>query len=486
MDTSNQRDGAAALAQEWNNLDAAPPMGLFLSQRRFAWIPVFTGFFLLLLGYGLFLMPQTFQSSVSISMQNGQSSGIGSLLGLGGSSGSKSYQGVIKSRSAAQFVARRVHIREKLNLPTDEAAVNLVQESIKVEDIAVDGLMYIRVSLAGPPLMRGTPERARILRETAAQIANAYPEAIRNYMTRSDTDKDLSLLRAAQTQLLTFRKEYGDANNALIAYIRRNARQPAQGIAMATGSAVSSAMQRGDNSSVATQLQRLYEARAQLEQKKAYLDAEIGNTKKMLQSGTKTLTEIPAEDEVLNEARFNYNTARTTLETLRITFGDTNPTVVNARERLKLAEGRLRVELRAILDGKTSAETKQKALDAELDLTRRQIAEVESALRGGLEKSLDYERLRKEQDLRFEALKQGVVQYSNLSLQTVSVQNRLAVVDEAQIPKTSKVPMKQLLLLDLLGAGFGALAYMGFAYLRWSRNVTFGAKHHNAASPGAA
>ena len=299
MDTSNQRDGAAALSREWNHLDAAPPVGLFLSQRRFAWLPAFVGVFLLLFGYGLFMMPQSFQTSVSISMQNGQSSGIGSLLGLGGG-GSKSYLGVIKSRSAAQFVAQRAHVRERLHLPTEEAAVGLTQESVKVEDVAVDGLMYIRVSLSGPPLMRGSAERAAALRETTAQIANAYPEAIRDYMLRSDTDKDLSLLRAAQTQLLSFRKDYSDANNALIAYIRINARQPAQSIAMA-GSAASSAMQRGDTSSVATQLQRLYEARAQMEQKKAYLDAEIGGTKRLLAGGTKALADIPAEDEVLNE-----------------------------------------------------------------------------------------------------------------------------------------------------------------------------------------
>ena len=119
-------------------------------------------------------------------------------------------------------------------------------------------------------------------------------------------------------------------------------------------------------------------------------------------------------------------------------------------------------------------------------MTRHQIAEVEAALRGGLEKSLDYERLRKEQELRFEALKQGVVNYSTLSLQTVSAQNRLTVVDEAQAPKSGKISMKQLILLDLFGAGLGALAYMGLSYLRWSRNVTFGAKDHHAASSGAA
>ena len=477
MDTSNDRGEPIAPLHAWKQ--ESQPLAYFLSRRRFAWISVFVGLFLLLLGYSLDVMPQAYQATVSISMQNGQPSPLSSFLNPGG--GAKSYTGVIKSRSAAQFVAQRASVREALNLSSEEAATTLVQESLKVEDINADGLMYLRITIPGPPWLRGKPEQTQRIRETAAQIANAYPEAIRDYMRRSDTDKDLSLLRAAQDQLTKFRRDYDAANAALIAYIRANVRAVRSGAAFAAGMNPSPVMPRGDTTAITGQLQKLYEARGEMEQRKAYLDAEIAGTNRLIQGGTQALASLPAEDEALNMARYNYNAARTDLETLRIGLGDGNPRVVAARERVKLTEKRLQAEALAIRSGKTSAQTKRNALDSEIELVRRQISEVEGAMQGGMEKSLLYDALRREQELRFEGLKQGVVSYNSLSLQTVSVQNRLSVVDAALVPKKGKISLYQILLLDLVGAGLGAAVYVAQGYLRLSRRYS-----HAAGDPHAA
>lgn len=467
MDTSNQGVGTPAPSSA-GHCAAPPPFGLFIKQRRFAWVPIFVGLFLLLLGYCLLITPQTLQSSASISMQNTQSPSVSSLLGLGGGA-SKSYTGVIKSRNMAKRVAKDVHLREMLNLPSEEAAYGMVAESLKFEDTLGDGLMYFRISLTAPPLLRAKPERVALLSEASARIANDYPEALRNYIMRSDTDKDLTLLRAAQSQLQKFRQDYTASNAALIAYLQRGDRHSAQRIAIASGTAAAPSAKGDGAGAIASQLQRLYENRGQLEENKIYLDTEIAGSRNLLSGGVRSLADLPAEDEILTQARYDYNRARDALAALRISYGETNPQVVGARERVKLAENRLEAQLRAIRTGKTSAESKRRALDAELELVRHQIGEVEGALQGGLEGGLAYEQLRREQELRFETLKQGVSYYNTLSLQTVSAQNKISVVDEALAPKGPKISLRQFVILSLLGGLIGAALYMALLYLLWEQ-----------------
>ena len=120
--------------------------------------------FALCLLVGFFLFPQSYTSTVSISIQS-NSSPAGALALLGGSNGPKKYIGVIKSRRLIAEIDKVVNLRELLDFPDtekgQEEALDKVVKELKVEDNVNDGLLYITVNLSGPAKLASDPRGRR-------------------------------------------------------------------------------------------------------------------------------------------------------------------------------------------------------------------------------------------------------------------------------------------------------------------------------------
>ncbi|MDQ2798942.1 MAG: hypothetical protein M3Y13_04785, partial [Armatimonadota bacterium] len=108
------------------------PLGLFL--------------FGLLLLLALGLVPRSYTATVSIALQqpSGGTSALAALTGAGAAN--KRYLGVLKSREMAETVERHVRLRDLYGarqFPTEEDAVTLLMKSVKPDDNAADGLLYV-------------------------------------------------------------------------------------------------------------------------------------------------------------------------------------------------------------------------------------------------------------------------------------------------------------------------------------------------------
>ena len=101
------------------------------------------------------LVPRSYTATTSVALQqsSGGSNAIALLTGGGGGT-SKRYLGVLKSRALAQAVERHVQLRQLYGpktFHTEDDAADFLAKSVKTDDSATDGLLYISVTLPGPP-----------------------------------------------------------------------------------------------------------------------------------------------------------------------------------------------------------------------------------------------------------------------------------------------------------------------------------------------
>ena len=189
-------------------------------RRKRTWaflgIIVFVG----LLLYNLFLVPQIFSATVSISMQ--QSATIASpIAALVGGGGGKKYNGVLKSRSFAEYVEHKVHMQALFHMPKHEDALDFLTKVLKIDDNPNDGLLYLTVDLGGPARFTPHAEMQREqVKETTAAIANAYAAALRRYLIESDTDRETVLMREAEKQFKLINQAYLASADQLSAFIK--------------------------------------------------------------------------------------------------------------------------------------------------------------------------------------------------------------------------------------------------------------------------
>src|ERR1700727_2898055 len=111
--------------------------------------------------YGLLICPQYFTSSVSISMQQPMTSSVLGALGALGSTGTKKYVGVLKSRSFAEEVEQKAHLQQLYGIRRKSEAIDKVMHCAKFDDNALDGLIYIDVTLDAPPKLLPTSSAQR-------------------------------------------------------------------------------------------------------------------------------------------------------------------------------------------------------------------------------------------------------------------------------------------------------------------------------------
>jgi len=428
-------------------------------RRAGAWIVWGIVVFVAVSLIALFLYPQNYSATVSISIQqpNSSSSALQALTGQS----AKKYTGVIKSRSFAEKVDKKVHFRELMRLkPTATNQYDAIEKVIKdlhVDDNASDGLLYITVNLSGPPRLWPDPGNARRdeLRASVAKAANLYRDALQDHLIFTDTDKESALLRGADVQVAAAYKNYYAATDRLADFIRRSR------ISMVPSGGSGGSGSTADASSGASLLSSVYAKRGELKSKMAAMDKTLSAQRKLVTQPDGTLIQLPEEDPLLVYARRNVLEAQSNLDTLQIQFGGSMQSVRRARERLKLAQAQLHKEVRSILRGNTTDELKRSALQAEYDSVEQQVASAEKNFQDNRTTGVQIELLRNDVLLKLESLKAVLTEFARLNITTVSAKNRMATIDEARQP-VGGTPGIALLL------SVGALVSVLFIAVWWT------------------
>jgi len=456
-------------------------------KRRF--VVVFLLVVVAMLIYNLFVMPQTFSSTVSFSLMQSQgpSSPLATLAGLGG--GKQSYLGVLKSRKFAEIIERQEGIQAFYKLETPEEAVEIVKKAIKVEENLNDGLINVTCTLKGPARMESSKGNFRkAAARKAANIANAYAHELLVYLKNSDTDRDATLLRQAESEVRLQRENYIGAVAGLQNFVRARTRGVAS--AMTTPQTMTApAGMVGENGSLAaatagSEIQQLYIQRGSLEVQLEALRTSRSATKALIENSPNSMEQMPDEDPLLGIARAQVNQARSRLNSLLIMLADENPRVIEARQALALADKNLKEKKDSYLRGQTSEGIKLKTVQASYDKVIEQIRRAEKNFQFGREALADYETQKNEVMLALEALKTVSARYAEMRLSMVSAQNRMVIIDNAR-PARYGVPGLGMASILSLFVGIGAVAvWIGFAYLSLALRIETGvAAPENAAAP---
>jgi ribosomal protein S15P/S13E len=185
-------------------------------------------------------------------------------------------------------------------------------------------------------------------------------------------------------------------------------------------------------------LQQLYLSRGQLAADIQAAEAARSGTSRLAGGGVPNLTALPAEDPLLSEARSQVRSAASDLQTLRIDLADDNPEVVAARERLKEAQARLRLQSKAMQKGQTSDEVQLNAMRAKYAAVTKQISAAEKDFKTGRRYGALLEQQRNDALLKLEVYKTAASQYAVLTMQTVAGGNLMDVIDEGRVPVSGK------------------------------------------------
>ena len=429
-------------------------------KRRPVWIALATLVFAICLLVGLFVYPQSYTSMTSISLSD-SSTGSSQLSLLTGGSGKAKYLGPLKSRHFAEQVEKTVHLQQLYHLSNEDEAIDRLQRGIRFDDNAADGLLYISMTLDAPAKMApGSEATRKSVRDTTATVCNAYYMALKTYILYSDNDKELVLLRSADTQLKQARAGYDAAIDKWIGFVRAS-----------KGSSVGiNGVSTAQSPEIAA-IQALFIKRGQLEIQIRSSDAALAGTKRLVGAPTPQIGQIPTEDGLLAEARRRYTEAQHDIQDLRIQYAEQSPPVVRAKERLQIASSHLHQQAEAILHGNTSESVKREALDVELETVLSQIAQVERTLQVSKEAATRFERLHAEVGLTLKVLEATATRAAELKIQTVSGLHRTNQVDVARPSSRSRPGMLMTVFVSVLLALLAVLAWYGVEYTTLSSRL---------------
>jgi uncharacterized protein involved in exopolysaccharide biosynthesis len=409
-----------------------------LALRRLrSWLLLGPVIFAAVMGVQLFLMPQTYTATVSVSVQQPTPSAGGSsaLVLLGGAAaGAKKYIGILHSRMLAEKVERKYHLREFYKLPYERRAVDLLVDSVKPEDSATDGLLFLKVTLSGPPRFARDPERHRDkAKRLVADVANEYIAQLMDYYSTSDNDRDSVLLNAANEELQRARADYDRSSAAIRTFISdlRNTDS------LSAPGSVTEGPAAGGGNGLETLYDQLIRIEAQIRGAEAAEATEDANKLRQLNGVTK----LPPDDPFLARARRDLDEATVTLENLRNAYqlGEDNPRVVIARKRVRIAQDELNRQIKGYHGGLTTerleADTRLKSLQAQRDSIQASIRQAESKLPVRRERTTALLELEKEQEITLTVLKATEQRAAELRLTAPSAKSRLSVVDSAIPPE---------------------------------------------------
>jgi len=430
------------------------------------WLLLGPLFFGLLLGLLLLLVPRSYTATASAAIQQ-PSGGGGALALLGGGGGaSRRYIGVLKSRALAASVERHVQLSRLYpgKFRTEDDAVTFLTKSIKPDDNA-DGLLYIAVTLPGPPkiaLGHAGPGPAQI-EAAAAQCADAYALALKEYYATSDTDQGAALLRGADRQERQARDAYQSALGRVLDFNR--------GLQGVDPRSAPAAPTDTPGSAVATSgLAGLYAelSRVQVDlkaQQTARQTREAGVAQQL-----NDLSDVPTDDPLLADARQRFTQAQTDYASAFKLYGPENPNVVRAQTALVTAQAQLQKQVQGVDLRLTTpnvlSDTQIQALYSRQATLLRQIGAAQRRLGKTRQLSGQFGRLEAEVQLRLGVLQTTLAEGAKIRLDNASALSRMTILDPAFPPQGGEPGVAKLGAVCLILVLLAFLAAVVGSYLR--------------------
>jgi len=490
--TSGVQNKAAALPQDEIIVDGARLRRAFRRQGRiWLWLgPLSVAAAVLLLGS---ITPRTYTAATSVALQ--QSSGVSSPLALlaGGGGSTKRYLGVLKSRALAQTVERHVHLRQLYGTKmfgTEDAAVDFLAKSVKPDDNATDGLLYIAVALPASPRLTPHPSPSvPQVEAAAADAANDYAGALKEYYATSDTDQGAVLLRGADREVRQARANYDDAVARSLEFTRglsrvdpRSAPLPAP----ASGSDAASSGSSSDSSSgtprggtdaetAAAGLGQLYTALNQVQADLRAAQAVRAAGQQGIGKQLGNLSAVPTDDPLLASAHSRVTQDQLAYNTASRLYGPENPAVIQAQARLTVDQADLDRQVQGVRRGLTTPNIRSNEeitglLAREAKLTQ-QIALAERHL--GVSRRLSGEagQLQAEVGIQLDLLKTTLSEAEKIKLDNASSLSRMTVIDAAVPPKSGEPGLSKLAALCVALAFLAFLMSVLWEYFRTASKV---------------
>ena len=476
-------------AQDEIIIDGARLRRAFRHQGRiWLWLgPLCAAVLLLLLGA---LVPRSYTAATSAALQ--ETSGGGSALALlagAGSGSSKRYLGVLKSRALAATVERHVQLRQLYGAKTyrtEDDAIDFLTKSIKPDDNAADGLLYISVTLPGPPkfALHPSPSALQVANASAA-AANAYALALKEYYATSDTDQGSVLLRGADKEVRLARTNYNtaltqaqDFTRSLSGVDPRSA--PLSPSADGVSAGASAGTGRTDSVTAASGLGGLYDALNQVQAQLRSTQAVQAAGRQLVGNQLRDLGSVPADDPLLADARSRVTQDQSAYDTASKLYGPENPVVIQAQTRLNVDQAELARQIQGVKQSLTTPDVRSveeiQGLTARQAVLERQIAQAERHL--GISRNLSSEagRLQAEVGIQLDVLKTTLSEAAKIRLDNASSLNRMTVIDTAIPPKSGEPGLSKLAAICLLLAALAFIVSVIAEYLRTAPK-SLGAAH---------
>ena len=413
------------------------------------WVWLFLPLLGLLLLLALCLVPRSYTSAVSIVIQQpvAGDSALALLAGGGGSS-SKRYIGVLKSRDLAEFVERRVHLRDLYGvkqIPTEADAAQMLMKSIKPEDSATDGLLYATITLPGPPKfsLSHSPSNSQI-EDAAALAANSYALGLREYYLTNDTDRGLALLHQADQELRQDKSSYNQALSRVLDFNRNLSHvdpRSAPAPSTTTSSADPTAALTGDAAATAG-MGGLYTQLYSVENELRSSEAIRQSGDRLTETQLGALGSVPADDPLLITIRNQVKQDQRDYNTYSSLYGPENPNVINASKRLEVDQAELDRQIRGVKSRLTtpSIRTDQQiqGLYARQKNLLAQIAQANRQLGTHRQLAGEMRLLETEVALRLEVLRTTMVEAKKIKMNNASALSQMSIIDSALPPKSGE------------------------------------------------
>ena len=454
---------------------SGPQLSRAFRRQLRLWVWLFLPLLGLLLLLALCLVPRSYTSSVSISIQ--QPSG-GSTLALlaGGSAPSKRYIGVLKSRDLAAFVESRVHLRDLYGVkqfPTEADAAQMLMKAVKPEDNATDGLLYVAVTLPGPPKLSlsHSPSQPQI-EDAAARAANAYALALQHYYVASDTDQGLALLRQADQEVRQDRRNYSQALarvNDFNQSLSRVDPRSAPSASTASDTANPTGAFTGDAAAAVAGMSALYGQLYQVQTELRASEAIRRSGDALTAAQLRSLSSVPGDDPLLITIRSQVKQDQAAYNTYSSLYGPENPNVINARKRLTVDQLELNRQVQGVKNRLTTSSIRSDQQISGLYARQKnlllQIAQAERRLGTHRQLSGELGRLETEVAIELEVLRTSMVEAKKIKMNNASALSRMSVVDDALPAKSgepgvAKLATACLALLLLVFAGAVVREYL--------------------------
>ncbi len=435
-------------------------------RRRPLWLALGVGIFCLLEAYQLFYAGQAFTALTTVSMQQPSPSAAGGISAiLGGQSQTKKYIGVLHSRTFAERVEAKTHLAEFYHLPSKRFAVEMLMKQVKPEDNPIDGLLFINVTLGGPPLLApGSASRRAEVKALTAQVANLYAKELADYYTNNDNERDTVLLNAAKDYIKNARAGVDNSSRRIEKFVRSLNKQDVRATPAPTVEGGASAPP-----GLSTLFEEQIKVAADISALKKGSSVQETGVNDLLSN----LNNLPTEDPLLGEARDKVRFYKNKLARLQQNLAPENQQVVQAQQDLQLAQGELNRQESAIKSRRT---TENVDIERRLASLKARSASIQDAIDRALsqlplrrELTSQLQRLLADRLIAGKKLETAETEVAKLQINAVSGQSKTSVIDTAIPPETGSPGILRISLLSFGVALIAVLIGIIASYIRQVR-----------------